>query len=549
MSNRLALAQTLPADVLRLILKWVVHEKRSPLFGNSLQVRHLKELQYVSSTWRQQALEFLWRQLKFVVDDTNGQVRLNCQRWVKNKGLPNNATNLVREIHVRVTLRGIISGGAHKLLNEFIGDTKCFPLANKVVVRVTDYKDLHIQFGDSAVANALEFAKLLKSIAPAATSVDVTSNGGSSESSSLQEMNGRDAPMRDSNEEALMIFANALYTNTKHASLNVFALEIQNLSTIDYSPLLTFLKIDCEKSSNLCTNLVLKSASTLRYLNVRIRDASMLLNDGNRGIVVYPNLQYLLMLARNRSHYDAQDNLSAVVPFPALRGLVLYSVYPFYDDVLLRGNSATLEYLNFRLEHDTITMLHQRRVFESKQKVLRHVFVRGDANNRNLSLVAEATMSRFLSSLASAAKKLSLSDPELISACIIAAQHGQGFQSVRMFVADGVNMALAEVFRLLKALPVLTSFSGAISGLGSELERVSVEELPDYVASTYGNVGKKLQIWSINSFIGHDGALFTDCALLLALACPKLDRVKNIGNTAQNHRASVSKALESKPYS
>ncbi|KAJ2690550.1 hypothetical protein IWW39_000644, partial [Coemansia spiralis] len=90
---------------------------------------------------------------------------------------------------------------------------------------------------------------------------------------------------------------------------------------------------------------------------------------------------------------------------------------------------------------------------------------------------------------------------------------------------------------------------GAISGLGSELERVSVEELPDYVASTYGNVGKKLQIWSINSFIGHKGALFTDCVLLLALACPKLDRVKNIGGTAQNHRASVSKALESKPYS
>ncbi|KAJ2404988.1 hypothetical protein GGI10_005442, partial [Coemansia sp. RSA 2530] len=181
MSNRLSLAQTLPADVLRLILKWVVHEMRSPLFGNSLQVRHLKELQYVSSTWRQQALEFLWRQLAFVIDDANSNMGLSRPRRVKNKGLPNNAANLVREIHVRVTLRGIIGGGAHKVLNELIGATKCFPLANKVVVRVDDYRDLRIQFGDSAVANALEFAKLLKSIAPAATSVDVTSNGGSSE--------------------------------------------------------------------------------------------------------------------------------------------------------------------------------------------------------------------------------------------------------------------------------------------------------------------------------------------------------------------------------
>ncbi|KAJ2727783.1 hypothetical protein IW152_006120, partial [Coemansia sp. BCRC 34962] len=222
---------------------------------------------------------------------------------------------------------------------------------------------------DSAIANALEFAKLLKAMAPTAMSAEVTGDGGSG-NSPLQEASHSNTQLRGPNEEALMSFANALYSNTKHASLNLFAVNAQNASTIDCSPLLASLKLNCEKSPSLLTNLVLKSASTLRYLNVRIRDASMLLSDGNGGAVVYPDLQYLLMLARSRSHSNAQGMSSVVAPFPVLRSLVLYSIYPFYDDAMFRGNSATLEYLNIRLEYDTISMLNHWKVSESKQKVL-----------------------------------------------------------------------------------------------------------------------------------------------------------------------------------
>ncbi|KAJ1814833.1 hypothetical protein H4S02_009957, partial [Coemansia sp. RSA 2611] len=47
------------------------------------------------------------------------------------------------------------------------------------------------------------------------------------------------------------------------------------------------------------------------------------------------------------------------------------------DDVLFRGNNATLEYLDFHLDIDTVLMLSQRRVFENRHKALQHVIVRG----------------------------------------------------------------------------------------------------------------------------------------------------------------------------
>ncbi|KAJ2049473.1 hypothetical protein H4S04_003202 [Coemansia sp. S16] len=47
----------------------------------------------------------------------------------------------------------------------------------------------------------------------------------------------------------------------------------------------------------------------------------------------------------------------------------------------------------------------------------------------------------------------------------------------------------------LKALPALANFRGGISGLGPELESITADELPDYIASTYSNIGRNLLVW------------------------------------------------------
>ncbi|KAJ2431085.1 hypothetical protein GGF41_000708 [Coemansia sp. RSA 2531] len=90
------------------------------------------------------------------------EVHLNHPKWVNSNSLPNNAINLVKKIHINVNMPSVASGNAYKLLVDYIGDTKLFPLANKLTVNISKVKTDGTDYKDTGIANALEFAELLK---------------------------------------------------------------------------------------------------------------------------------------------------------------------------------------------------------------------------------------------------------------------------------------------------------------------------------------------------------------------------------------------------
>ncbi|KAJ2055348.1 hypothetical protein GGI08_004174, partial [Coemansia sp. S2] len=67
----------------------------------------------------------------------------------------------------------VVSGNAHKHLLDYIGATASFPLINKLAVEIPDYKDQHYDAEVIAFVNARRFAKLLKAMAPAATTIEL----------------------------------------------------------------------------------------------------------------------------------------------------------------------------------------------------------------------------------------------------------------------------------------------------------------------------------------------------------------------------------------
>ncbi|KAJ2040495.1 hypothetical protein H4S03_000974, partial [Coemansia sp. S3946] len=113
-----------------------------------------------------------------------------------------------------------------------------------------------------------------------------------------------------------------------------------------------------------------------------------------------------------RSKHHPNITTATCIPFPVLKTLRLKSLYPFTDDIIFRGNSATLEYLEFLIDKDTVNMLNSARVFENKHKVLRNLIVAKISDNDNNPL-----------------------------------------------------------------------------GLGTELEHIDTDILPDYIVATYGGVG------------------------------------------------------------
>ncbi|KAJ2094917.1 hypothetical protein GGI09_005143, partial [Coemansia sp. S100] len=135
---------------------------------------------------------------------------------------------------------------------------------------------------------------------------------------------------------------------------------------------------------------------------------------------MYPNLQYLGLsdCIRNTTDMNASSlNASNAIPFPVLRSANLYSLYPFANDVLFRGNTKTLEYLNFVIDKYAVTMFNKCKTFESKNKVLRHVLISDDWFNNDTYFGTEAETNKFLNHLVSAAERLSVSAAVVAKVC------------------------------------------------------------------------------------------------------------------------------------
>ncbi|KAJ2348279.1 hypothetical protein GGH92_002883, partial [Coemansia sp. RSA 2673] len=180
----------------------------------------------------------------------------------------------------------VLSGAANSLLVDYIGDTKCFPLAYNLTVSVSDYETQHVN-KETAINNALEFAKLLKSMAPAATTAEIKWY-----QDRTQIINLREKGENSLEEEILATLANEIYAGIKRASFDLEAVDAVNLSTVDFIPSLSLVSLGVTHASDLGTSLMHKSASTLQNLEIAIDNANALIYDINGNAVVYPNLEH-----------------------------------------------------------------------------------------------------------------------------------------------------------------------------------------------------------------------------------------------------------------
>ncbi|KAJ2416437.1 hypothetical protein GGI10_000974 [Coemansia sp. RSA 2530] len=111
-------------------------------------------------------------------------------------------------------------------------------------------------------------------------------------------------------------------------------------------------------------------------------------------------------------------------------------------------------------------------------------------------------------------------------------------------------MSLFEMLSVLKAFPGLVKLTNTINGLGLELEDIAADELPDYVDSVFGNVGKHLQVWSMLFVSGYMGVKMIDYVALLMLVCPELCRVHmNGGGSGEGVRAKIAEVQSSQRFS
>ncbi|KAJ2255728.1 hypothetical protein GGI13_001478 [Coemansia sp. RSA 455] len=225
------------------------------------------------------------------------------------------------------------------------------------------------------------------------------------------------------------------------------------------------------------------------------------------------------------------------------------SYYQLGDDVMFRGNSDTLEKLELRLDAEDVDILNGSPVFNSEFKSLRKVFI-GDSYNRgNLTQAPMPTMNKLICNLVANARKLALSCETPVSGLIDLTRSSCRFKNIQELVMSDNKSSICDILRLLKALPVLSKLECNIDDLDSGFKLLTDDELPDYVASNFGNAGKHLHTWLLPHIRGERSINIADYVMLLAIACPRLKSVETLCIDSHSYHTRVTEASRSGPFS
>ncbi|KAJ2352585.1 hypothetical protein GGH92_001178 [Coemansia sp. RSA 2673] len=390
---------------------------------------------------------------------------------------------------------------------------------------------------DIAISNSLELAQLLRSMTPAATMSKVMWAGLSTR-------------MEQHNEEVFGLFVDSLCSNTKGSMLDFGELLLRHPSTIDCISQLSVLKLSCRDSPNVHSSLVHKCANVLQYLDIGIHRAKALIYDVNDVPVVYPKLLHLQMYMAGLNDSSAPVFAPGIVPFPVLKSLQLQMGYPFGDDVMFRGNSATLEELEIRLSREMMAMLNNSQAFGKEYKNLKRVLVNELGHNGYQSLSSDDTVHKFIRSLANNACRMNLMCGGPNTCLVALTRHDDYcFEYIQELTLWRDRVSLYNMLCLLKALPILTRLTCSIGENGSEFDRISANDLPDHIAYTYSDTGMHLKTLRFPHSKDESKIANVNFIMLLALVCPNFRPVEILEGFMSYYYDSVVKATRSGPFS
>ncbi|KAJ2866124.1 hypothetical protein GGH94_001743 [Coemansia aciculifera] len=310
-------------------------------------------------------------------------------------------------------------------------------------------------------------------------------------------------------------------------------------------------------------SLVRQCAPTLESLALTTRNfddrLSSLIRSDDGAYTTYSRLRTLSLSSYSNVESSSEPVFDGAVPFPSLRHLHINKYYTFGDDVLFRGNAATLQSLQLVLNPFAVDLLRKHKVFTSTShpnlQIVKIMRITG-LIERSFQAAADNYM-KFVLMIGPKATVREISSRKT-------ADDFRGVQSdthllcpalpllaecpwIKVLLLSDIRLELWDALNLVKSLPLLTDLHTDGITLNVMPDGITADELPTYVVTTYGSASERLRCWHIINFRSGGYDVLASCVLLLALACPNFDYIShpfslrkqilepmvNISNTAQ----------------
>ncbi|KAJ2609173.1 hypothetical protein GGF44_006316 [Coemansia sp. RSA 1694] len=260
---------------------------------------------------------------------------------------------------------------------------------------------------------------------------------------------------------------------------------------------------------------------SLTLISLFVANFADLIQSPDGSYVSYPALHTLKL------HDETEDEIAKhvvfkdIVPFPRLRQLCLFSCYPFGDDVLFRGNAATLQCLGLVLSDLLVSIINEYNVFTpTSHPELQYVQTRYPLDAMPLAFNTTADSLQFMLSIGLGAPIRTIEGAESSVDLVPALMSSYNFACIQMLILPFFYPELWDVIALVKELPLLSDLQTSVVVLGPMPIGITKSELPEYMITTYAPIGKRFRCWHFNYECHDDDSNIAECMFLLALVCP-----------------------------
>ncbi|KAJ2886728.1 hypothetical protein H4R27_000425 [Coemansia aciculifera] len=526
--------QFLPPHIVRLIVDHVTGSSRVVFDGvcaNSHEYGFLlKPLLWVCHNFRAVAysrycnnFELNLSSLSF--GDLDKHHSLVCRtdvnyRTLNHLGYPTH--HLARDITVFMDERTVYSGEALGMVSRAPYDGCSFPLARMLafifVKDTADRVDEDIWNDPPIVGtNIGAFVKRIKQMAPSVGGIRVkAANRGSMPGIANQYFG--DLASRFYQLASRVEYNYHCYTeDSTRLQLDM----ISNLTHISYTSDSSIGNV------NQFIQLARQNALTLQSLIFECEedlDVLGLVQDAEGNHVAYPHLLTLKLWAVSIFDELEQPVFHGAAPFPIIQQLRIECDRPFADDTFFRGNAATLEWLDVRLDRLSAPMLRRFKVFapgsHPRLRVVKLQYT-DDFGSELFASPADALQFMYSIGLGVAVQEYSQTsipaNPELAFSPL--GSHA----CIQVLSLPTLHPDLWQIISLIKSLPLLSDLHTSFPCLGPIPDGVDLDELPEHIISNHAPIGRIFRCWHLNKYFVTNFTDLTVCVLLLALVCPNFD--------------------------
>ncbi|KAJ2639814.1 hypothetical protein GGF44_002637 [Coemansia sp. RSA 1694] len=436
---------------------------------------------------------------------------------------------LAKHLIYEVSFRSIYSGKALQWLSSAPYDECVFPLVHKLAIRLClddEYRQTYESnppsdldsYPPETTANIAAFVQRVKQVAPGIRKVDVWAYSNAEEL-----VKRRDIHILDLIQQLYdIVEVKAAITRDSVSLVEYLDLEpICDLVRVAY-------RIDAISSRIM--PLVRRSAQTLQSLDltaVAHIDYTELIRDPDSGgrWVEYPCLHTLGLYSEYETVLSRSSISNGAVPFPRLRRVEMRWAYPFGDDVLFRGNAATLEYLEILPDPEMVAILKRHNVFTpTSHPKLQCVNINLRFSDARHAFAAASEYLQFALNIAPRTSVLTIPClPSFGGTLTMELEMLGNHDRLQVLSLYSAALSFWDIVNLIKSLPLLSDLETGDPTMDKLPQGITLARFPEYARSTYAPMGKRFRCWHITfSPISKLGNLAT-CVLVLALICPNFD--------------------------